>query len=220
MYRKDIKSFYSQLIETMFANRLNFKKLAKKAKDDLEHCHDETQKSKLINDVSRFDLKQKAVKISMNSLYGAIGNEYFRFFDVDNAEAVTLTGQYIIQYIEHACDRHMNELMGTKGVQYVVYCDTDSVYISMDDLVKSVLPKERDTVKIINFLDKVCKSELQPYIDKVCSEISFEKLNGMGDLIKMIRDVLTDKSIWTSKKRYIMNVYDSEGVRYEKPALS
>lgn len=219
MYRKDIKSFYSQLIETMFANRLNFKKLAKKAKDDLEHCHDETQKSKLINDVSRFDLKQKAVKISMNSLYGAIGNEYFRFFDVDNAEAVTLTGQYIIQYIERACDKFMNELMGTKGIQYVVYCDTDSVYISMDDLVKSVLPKETNTTKVINFLDKVCQTELQPFIDKVCSEISFEKLNGMGDLIKMIRDVLTDKSIWTSKKRYIMNVHDSEGVRYEKPKL-
>ncbi len=218
-YRKDTVSFYSKLIETMFANRLNFKKLAKKSKDELEHCHDDALKAKLVNDVSRYDLKQKAVKIAMNSLYGAIGNEYFRFFDVDNAEAVTLTGQYIIQQIERECDKHMNKLLGTKGVPYVVYCDTDSVYIRMDDVVKQCVKDPSDTVKVIDFLDKICKSELQPFIDKVCHDISFEKLNGMGDLIKMIRDVLTDKSIWTSKKRYIMNVYDSEGVRYEKPKL-
>jgi DNA polymerase elongation subunit (family B) len=193
--------------------------LAKQSKDALEHCHDEKEKARLINDVATYDLKQKALKIQLNSLYGYIGCEYARFFDVDNAEAVTLTGQYIIQHIEHECDKFMNKLMGTQNVPYVVYCDTDSVYIRLDDLVKSCFKDTSNTVKIIDFLDKICKMELQPFIDKTCTDISFNKLNGMGDLIKMIRDVLTDKSIWTSKKRYIMNVYDSEGIRYEKPKL-
>jgi DNA polymerase elongation subunit (family B) len=218
-YSKKRKSFYSELIETMFANRLKFKKLAKQAKDELEHCHDETQKAKLVNDVAKYDLKQKSVKIAMNSLYGAIGNEYFRYFDIDNAEAVTLTGQVIIRHIERECDKYMNQVMGTKDVPYVVYCDTDSVYIRLDDLVNKCFKDTKDTVKVINFLDKVCKTDIQPFIDKVCHELSFDMLNGMGDLIKMIRDVLTNKAIWTAKKRYIMNVYDSEGLRYEKPKL-
>jgi DNA polymerase elongation subunit (family B) len=218
-YDRDRISFYSKAIETMFNDRLKYKKLAKEAKDKLEHCHDKKEKETLKNDVSKYDLKQKAVKVSMNSLYGAVGSNYFRFYDIDNAEAVTITGQFIIQIIERELNAFLNKIFKTKDFEYVIYCDTDSVYIRMETIVDLLFKNTDDTIKIINFLDEICKKELQPKIDEICSNISFNMLNGMGDLIKMIRDVLADKSIWTAKKRYMMNVYDSEGIRYEKPKL-
>ena len=221
-YTKDQKSFYSRLIESMFDERMGYKKLANTAKNELAHCHDEASKKELVNKVSKYDLKQKAVKIAMNSLYGAIGNEYFRYFDVDNAIAVTMTGQYIIQFIEKHVNVYMNKIMNTTNIDYVVYCDTDSVYINLEPLL-SVIVKDKskfdNTNSIIDLLDKICKQQLQPVIDNICDTVSLDKLNGMDKHIKMVRDVLTDKSVWTSKKHYMMNVWDTEGVRYEKPKL-
>lgn len=177
-------------------------------------------REKTSNDVSKFDIKQKSIKVQLNSLYGGIGNEYFRFFDVENAEAVTLTGQFIIQFIEKEVNAFLNKIRKTKDYPYVIYCDTDSVYICLDKPVTEIFGDDpKDTVKIINYLDKICKTLLQPMIDETCHKLTTEYINGMGDIIKMVRDVITDKAIWTSKKRYIMNVYDTEGLRHDKPKL-
>jgi DNA polymerase elongation subunit (family B) len=85
------------------------------------------QKAALETEKSIFDLKQHATKIMLNSLYGACGNQYFRFFDVKNAEAVTTTGQFIIQYVGRNIDAYLNKMMRTTGKKFVIYSDTDSI---------------------------------------------------------------------------------------------
>lgn len=225
-YTKTQISLYSKLLAEVFDNRIAFKKRAKVAKSKIEALKSVNQTPQVIQEieslgfeVSYCTVKDKVMKVLMNSLYGAIGCEYFRHYDVQNAEAVTISGQYVLKYVENAVNVHLNKIFKTKGVDYVVYCDTDSVYINLESLVVSMGMQNKPVEKVIDFLDKVCKSDIQNFIDKTCLDIIQNKVNGVGDNLKMVRDVLTDVSIWTAKKRYIMNVYDQEGVRFDKPQM-
>lgn len=225
-YRRDKESLFSTTVSKIFNNRIAYKKRMKVAKAELESLKSVEQTPEVLakievlkQEASMCGVKEKVMKVFMNSLYGAIGNEFFRHYDVQNAEAVTISGQYVLRYVEIAINRHLNKIFKTSNVDYVVYCDTDSVYINLESLVVSMKMDKEPVEKVINFLDKVCAKELQPFIDKTCEDVIKNKVNGMGDNLKMVRDVLTDTSIWTAKKRYIMNVYDSEGVRYDTPQM-
>ena len=161
---------------------------------------------------------QMNLKITLNSAFGAMGNQHFRFFDQRIAEAITTSGQLSIKWIEKEINRYLNELLKTDE-DYVVAVDTDSVYITMDNLVKSVYgDKEIDKSKVIDFLDKVCSEQMEKIIDKSYQKLA-DYMNAFDQKMIMKRENLADKALWTSKKRYIMNVYDSEGVRYEEPQL-
>jgi len=180
-----------------------------------------TEEKILVNEVAKFDLFQKATKISLNSLYGVIGNGYFRFFDLENAEAVTLTGQFIIQYIARALDEFLNKMCKTQGVRYVLYCDTDSVYLSMDKVVGMLKSRKADIThsEIIDNLDKTCSGLIEPFITQTFRDMVTNSLNGVGDFLFMKRESIADKAMWTAKKRYILNVYDDEGVRHKEADL-
>lgn len=208
-YVKGFKSVLSELLFNLFQLRLEYKKSMKAAKvagnKDLE---------------AKFDISQQAVKIILNSCYGAVGCEYFRYFDIDNAEAVTHTGQFIIQFIENGINEYLNKLLKTKDVKFVIYCDTDSAYICLDKLVESVLGKDCATDKAVDFLVKCCDGPLAAHIDTLFKDISDNYLNGLdAKILKMNREVVADKAIFTSKKRYILNVIDSEGFRLPTPKL-
>jgi len=173
---------------------------------------------KLDLEIASADLRQKAVKVSMNSLYGVVGNGYFRFFDVDNAEAVTITGQLIIQYISRELDKYLNELFGTTNYEYVIYCDTDSVYVRLEEFVNKYFagkPPEFITKKV----DKLCKDKIEKAIERICEEIVSKVLNGVQGHLSMKREAIGDKGIWTAKKRYLVNVRDMEGVVYAEPKI-
>ena len=181
---------------------------------------------RLLDDVAAFDIKQKATKISLNSLYGVIGNGYFRFFDLDNAEAVTLTGQFIIQYIAGELNRIFNQWLQTKDVRYALYCDTDSVYLSCEEYVKqwtrSIVTetgKQPTHGETIAELDKFCSEKVEKFITNAFRKMNATCLNGVGDFLRMKREVIADKGIWTAKKRYILSVFDDEGVKYTDPKL-
>ena len=211
---------------------MNINDIINLPKDDFEKVIGDLNDAELsaleawyVNDVAAFDIKQKATKISLNSLYGVIGNNWFRFYDVDNAEAVTLTGQYIIQYIARELDREFNRLMKTKGVRYALYCDTDSVYIACEAVVKKIEAmmqakgKECTHTTIVEKLDEFCSKTVEPFITHEFQKMTAEHLNGCGDYLRMKREVIADKGIWTAKKRYLLNVYDNEGVKYAEPKL-
>lgn len=170
-------------------------------------------------DIAKYHNYQLTKKVQLNSAYGAMGNQYFRFYDIRLAEAVTLSGQMVIQWLARDLNAYLNNLLKSDSVDYVIASDTDSIYITLDALVKQVYKKvPDDKVKVVDLLDKFSEEKLQAVIDKSAKNIK-EYFNSFAQKMVMKRESIADKAIWTAKKRYMMNVFDSEGVRYETPKL-
>ena len=185
----------------------------------LEHATTPAETLALQKDISKFNNIQMARKIQLNSAYGAIGNQYFRYYNLANAEAITLSGQVSIRWIEGKVNQYLNKLLKTEDHDYVIASDTDSIYICLDLLVRSVFDgKEVSTERIVNFLDAACKKQIEPFIDKSYQQLA-DYVGAYEQKMFMKRENIANKGIWTAKKRYILNVWDSEGVRYEKPKL-
>ena len=214
LFKTDTKGFLPEIMESMYNDRVTFKRKMLEAKQEYENTKD----PKLLKDISKYNNIQMAKKISLNSAYGAIGNAYFRYYDLLVAEAITTSGQLSIRWIEHALNEYLNTLLGTDKYDYVLASDTDSVYITFDKLVNKVFGERQDTTKIINFLDTIATQKIEPYIDKSYSELA-GYVNAYSNKMSMKREVIADKGIWTAKKRYILNAYDVEGVRYKEPQL-
>ena len=171
-----------------------------------------------MKDIAKFDNFQMVRKICLNSAYGAIGNQWFRYYKLANAEAITLSGQTSIRWIENKLNKYLNDLLKTDK-DYVIAVDTDSVYLNLGPLVDKFLSKQKDDKeKVVNLIDKVCQDQLEPFIDKCYVELA-DYVNAYDQKMQMKRENIADRGIWTAKKRYILNVWDSEGVRYEEPKL-
>ena len=179
------------------------------------------ERVQLQKDISKFKNLQLAKKVQLNSAYGALGNQYFRHFDVRMAEGITLSGQLSIRWIERMMNEYLNKLLDTQGEDYVIASDTDSLYITFDKLVDKVYKERREVSsvdKIVAFLDTVAEKKIEPYIDR-CYQLLAENMNSYAQKMFMKREAIADKGVWTAKKRYILNVYDNEGVRYAEPKL-
>ena len=216
-YRRDKQGFMPEMVEKMFADRKVYKKKMLEAEQEYEKEKQDPAKRKELKDrIARYNNLQLSKKVSLNSLYGALGSKYFRFFDLRNAIAVTTTGQLSIRWIERSLNDYLRKVLKSND-DFVIAVDTDSVYLNLAELVYKTLPGDvKDTAKAINFLDRVCESKLQPVIDKACGELG-DYTNVFQQKIVMKREVLADKAIWTNKKRYILNVHNSEGVQYAQP---
>ena len=215
MFRKDIRGFLPELMEKMYHDRVIFKKKMIEAKKEYE----KTKNKELVKEIARCNNIQMAKKISLNSAYGAIGNQYFRYYKLENAEAITLSGQVSIRWIETKMNAYLNKILKTDNVDYVIASDTDSIYLNMGPLVETVFKgREKTTEGIVSFLDKVASMELEKYIESSYQELA-TYVNAYDQKMQMKRENIADRGIWTAKKRYILNVWDSEGVRYEEPKL-
>lgn len=209
LYSREQPSFLCDLMATDFAKRKVYQKTMK----------DEIKKENGNPDIIQiFNIKQHSTKIVLNSAYGACGNKYFQYYDVQNAEAITLSGQVVSHSVIKDVNKYINGLMKTNDVAYVVYGDTDSIYITLGDLVDRVLPGETNKQKITDFLDKFSEQKIQPVLKK-CFEDLCEYMNAFENHLDMKREIISDVAIWTAKKRYAMSVYDKEGKRYTEPEL-
>ena len=215
MFSKDKKGFLPELMEKMYNERVIFKKRMIKAKK----AYEKTPTKELEKEIARCNNVQMSKKIALNSAYGAIGNQYFRYYKLANAEAITLSGQVSIRWIENKMNQKMNNILKTEGKDYVIASDTDSIYLHMGDLVDRVYEnKNKTTADVVTFLNKVCEKQLEPYIDASYEELA-NYVNAYDQKMQMKRENIADRGIWTAKKRYILNVWDSEGVRYEQAKL-
>jgi DNA polymerase elongation subunit (family B) len=215
MFRKDIKGFMPKLMEKMYAERKIYKKKMLQAKKEYE----KKPTKQLEKDIAKYNNFQMARKIALNSCYGAIGNQYFRFFKLANAEAITFSGQTSIRWIENKVNGYLNNLLQTKDKDYVIASDTDSIYINFGPIVDKFLgSKSGDKTAIVSILDKICEEKLEPFIDTSYQELA-TYVNAYDQKMQMKRENIADRGIWTAKKRYILNVWDSEGVRYSEPKL-
>lgn len=217
LYDKKKQGFLAQLMQKMYDDRVVFKNKMIEAKKEYEKTHS-VQSNK---DIARYHNMQMAKKIQLNSAYGALGNQYFRWFDMNHAEAITLSGQLSIRWMANKMNEYLNKLFKTKDFDYVIACDTDSMYVNFDKLVQLVFADRAETpsdLEITRYLDKVCREKIEPFIDNCYQELSVY-VNAFAQKMKMKREAIANKGIWTAKKRYILNVYNLEGVEYSEPKL-
>ena len=218
-YRKDIHGFLPEMMQKIYDERKIYKKRMLKSKQSLENAKTPAETVALQKDVARFNNIQMARKIQLNSAYGAIGNQYFRYYNLANAEAITLSGQVSIRWIENQMNQYLNKVLKTDSKDYVIASDTDSIYLNLGPLVNTIYKdREKDYSSVVTFLDKVCSMELEPFIDR-----SYESLatyvGAYEQKMQMKRETIANKGIWTAKKRYILNAWDIEGVRFAEPKL-
>ena len=214
-YRKDIHGFLPQMMQKIYDERKIYKKKMLIAKSQYE----KTGNKALQADISAFNNIQMARKIQLNSAYGAIGNQYFRYFNIANAEAITLSGQLSIRWIENKMNSYINKILKTKEIDYVIASDTDSIYLNLGPLVKTIFKgRETSDKSILRFLEKVCDVELEKYIENSYEALA-TTVNAYDQKMFMKRENIANKGIWTAKKRYILNVWNSEGVQYAEPKL-
>ena len=221
-FRTDKIGFLPAMMEEMYQDRKKFKKMMLTAQQEYENEKDESKKYDIEKRVARFNNLQLAKKVSLNSAYGALGSQYFRFYDLRMALGVTTAGQLSIRWIEAKINKYMNKLLSTDDVDYVIASDTDSIYLRLGDLVNKVYGVDgvvkMPAQKVIEFMDKVCEDKLQPYIDKSYEELA-NYVHAYAQKMQMKREGLSDKGVWTAKKRYILNVYNNEGVQYAEPHM-
>jgi len=215
MYRKDVRGFLPELMELIYDERKIYKKKMLAAKQ----AYEKTPTKKLEKEIARCNNIQMARKIQLNSAYGAIGNQYFRYYKLANAEAITLSGQVSIRWIENRMNGYLNKLLQTESVDYVIASDTDSIYLNLGPLVDKFLSNRSDNkTKVVELLDKVCQDKLEPFIERSYSELA-NYVQAYEQKMIMKRENIAERGIWTAKKRYILNVWNSEGVQYSEPKL-
>jgi len=220
-FRTDFQGFLPKMMEEMYEDRKKFKKLMLTAKQEKEKETNESKKYEIEKRIARYNNLQLAKKVSLNSAYGALGSQYFRFYDLRMALGVTTAGQLSIRWIEKKMNEYMNNLLKTDK-DFIIASDTDSIYLRLSELVYKVygaenkieLPKS----KVIEFMDRVCEQKIQPFIDKSYEELA-HYVHAYAQKMQMKREALADKGIWTAKKRYIMHVYNNEGVQYSEPDM-
>ena len=208
-FKKDRQGVIPYVIQNYYEERVDIKKEMLELKQEYEY----TPTKSLSNRISHLDNQQMSIKILMNSLYGALGNRWFRYFDQRVAESITLGGQLSILWAERTVNKEMNKLLETDDKDYVIAIDTDSLYINMGELVQKFNPKNP-----VKFLDEISKTHFEKVLTKSYQELA-DYTGAMSNRMEMGREVIADKGIWVAKKRYILNVHNSEGVQYKEPKL-
>ena len=215
MYTKDYQGFLPYLMKKMYDDRVVWKKRMIQAKQQYE----KTKDPELIKEISKCTNMQMAKKIQLNSIYGALGNEYFRWFDVRYAESITKGGQLAIKWAERTLNNFMNKTLKTDNKDYVIAIDTDSCYVNASELVKQTYGDNvPDTAEVVEFLDKAIEKMIEPELQG-SYEILADYVNCDENKMFMKREAIADRGVWTAKKRYILNLRDEEGVRYADPKL-
>ena len=216
-FRTDFQGFLPKMMEEMYTDRSKFKKLMLKAKQEYENETDESKKYAIESRIAKYNNIQLAKKVSLNSAYGALGSQYFRFYDLRMALGVTTAGQLSIRWIEAKLNDWMNKLLKSEK-DYVIASDTDSIYLNLGPLIENIVKTPMETPNIISIMDRICEDKIQPYIDRSYQELA-DYVSAYQQKMEMKREGLSNVGIWTAKKRYILNVYNNEGVQYKEPQL-
>lgn len=212
-YRKDIRGFLPELMDQLYNDRSKAKTQMLK----LEQKYEQTKDNKLENEIARLDTLQQAIKVTLNSGYGAVTNAYFRYFDIRIGEGITTSGQLASRWVARKLNEYMNKALKTDNIDYVIYSDTDSIYLSLDKFITDYAG-DKTIIQKIETMNKFCIKVIQPFIDKSYEELA-EYMNSYSQMMKMKLEVLADAAIFYKRKKYLLNVYSSEGVVYAQPKL-
>lgn len=229
-YKRDRVSVFAEACDETYNGRkiVKGKMLAKEQElVNLKQTSDYTQAQveELEAAIASLNNLQQGLKILMNSLFGAIGNKWFReYFDVRVAEAITTIGQNGIQYMARKVNEYLREKMGLdpkdKNMTFTFYSDTDSIYMTLEPLVNRqfTADEQQNVEAVIDWMDDMFKKDVGPLLIKWAEELA-QALNCPQNKLIFKREALFTAGIWTAKKRYALMVLDNEGVRYAKPKL-
>jgi DNA polymerase elongation subunit (family B) len=209
IYSKEKRGVLPELVE-------RFMKLRRDTKNEmlrLEQVYEDTKDEALVGRIAALDSKQQAIKVLMNSLYGATANEYFRFFKTEHAASITLTGQYVLRTIENNIDTALGHLFKTGDSKFLVYIDTDSLYFSLDEVFKKFNVTSDKSIKTI---EKLAKEKITPIVNKFCDECC-SNMRSFENKLSFKLEMAADKAIWMGKKKYVLRAHSSEGVTFSKP---
>ena len=209
-----------EIIEEYYGNRSKIKKEMLRVEQLAEDEHDPVKKKELKKQITQLHNSQMAIKISMNSLYGACANPYFIYYIAEMAEAITTSGQLSIRYAQKSVNSYLNSVLDTDNVDYIVYIDTDSIYVNMEPLVEKVFgTSDISREEGEKFLDEVCQGKIEGIIEDGYKKLA-DYLGAYRNAMVMKREKITDKAVFVAKKRYVLNTLNSEGVHYEIPKIS
>lgn len=216
----DRQGFLPELMDGRFKARDKAKSDMKKVEQEIQQIKkDNPEKvSELTKIKDELNALQKALKIELNSAYGAMGTPFMRWYDIKIAESITLSGQLSIKWIERYLNNAMNDYLGTNGKDYICAIDTDSNYLVMEDVVKQDC-KGMSQDEIVEYLDNFCRETVQKQWIAHAYESLAKYMNAMKNKMIMKREVISSKAIWTAKKRYLMLVHDDEGTRLSEPEM-
>jgi len=209
-----------EIIDEYYNNRSVIKKQMIAAEQQFEVETDPSEKKRLKREINQLHNSQMSIKIAMNSLYGATANIYFLYYINEMAEAITTSGQLSIRYAQKSVNEYLNKILGTDDVDYIIYIDTDSIYVNFGPLIQEVFGTiDIDRNKGEEFLDKVCSTKIEQVIEEGYENLA-RMLGTYRNAMVMKREKITDRAIFVAKKRYILNTLNSEGVHYETPKVS
>lgn len=212
-FSKEKQGFIPAIVEKLYELRKDFKNKMLVAEAELQKKDDKVLKDK----IGQYNATQYALKIALNSLYGAMANKSFRYFDVRIAGAITLSGQTVVRWTEQKTNKLLSSIL-KKQKDYIIAIDTDSVFLCFEDLMDKFYPDQSDVRKMIRIIDKIAEEKILPEMAVGFDEL-FSYLNGYKPRMVIKRESLADKGIWVAKKKYVMNVYNNEGVEYAEPKL-
>ena len=209
-FTNEFRGFLPELMDTMYEQRKQFKKKMLEVKAFLKNNSDlsENEVEEKKREIAKYGNFQLVRKVQLNSAYGALGNQYCRYYDLEMAEAITVSGQLSARWIEKQLNEFLNKVCETEGVDYVIASDTDSVYLRMSELVNKLSPNKPQE-KTVEFIDKSCKSIILPFIAKKYDELA-KRMNAYANKMSMKRESIAAKGIWTAKKRYVLTVLKGE----------
>ena len=205
LYTQDRVGVIPEILNVWFDKRVEYKDLMKK--------HGNAGNDELYKFYSQRQLVQK---IMLNSLYGVLGLPSFRFYDVDNAEATTITGQTVIKTTEMIANQYYKSIIG-KEDDYNVYTDTDSVFYQAAPLVKARNPQidvESDEQMVPAILSVA--QEVQAHINKVYDTMSKKLFNVDSHRFDIKQETIAKGGFWVSKKRYAQWIINDNTVPCDK----
>lgn len=218
-FTNEFKGVIPEIIDEYYGNRSKIKKKMLEVEQALENAKG-TDKFALKREATQLHNQQMAIKIAMNSLYGATANIYFLYYINDMAEAITTSGQLSIRYAQKSVNAYLNKLLKTDDKDYIIYIDTDSIYVDMAPVVEASFgTTDIDRAKGEEFLDKVCKMKIEEVLENGYKELA-DRMGAYRQAMVMKREKINDKAVFIAKKRYILNTLNSEGVHYETPKIS
>ena len=204
MYRTDKQGLIPALLTKWFNDRVEMRKLVRKFNDEGDKDKEEY-----------FDRRQYLQKILLNSLYGVLGLPVFRFYDLDNAEATTLTGQSLIKFSKKITNHFYNKELGTNK-DYVIYIDTDSIFASAVPLIQKRFPnQELSETMMTQRISEVC-GEVQDYLNTSYDYFSKKFLNIDNHEFDIKQEVIAKTGLFITKKRYGLRIINDAGRKVNK----
>jgi len=204
LYRTDTVGCIPGILDLWFAKRVEYKnEMVKygKAGDDEKYAF--------------FHKRQLVQKILLNSLYGVLGLPAFRFYDVDNATAVTTTGQTVIKSTADMANIKYNKELGDPDLDSNIYIDTDSVFFSAVPLMDKRLPnwKNEEQDVIAGYVNDIAE-EMQDYLNDFYDIMSTKIFNVDKDKhrLEIKKEYVAKAGLWIAKKRYAQWIISDNGV--------